>query len=83
MVALAGTWWAARPTWWRFAAFLAMKREVAADIESATRAIVDDVAKRGDTALIEATRRFDRLDLDASGFGVPAVTTVNDSFSAG
>jgi len=23
VVALAGTWWAARPTWWRFAAFLA------------------------------------------------------------
>ena len=28
----------------RFNAFLAMKREVAADIEAATRAIVDDVA---------------------------------------
>src|ERR1700694_4967201 len=48
----------------RFASFLAMKREVSADIESATRAIVDDVAARGDLALIEATRKFDRLDLD-------------------
>ena len=47
----------------RFAQFLAMKREVSADIESATRAIVDDVASRGDLALIEATRKFDRLDL--------------------
>ena len=47
----------------RFAGFLAMKREVSADIESATRAIVDDVAARGDLALIEATRKFDRLDL--------------------
>jgi histidinol dehydrogenase len=47
----------------RFAGFLAMKREVSADIESATRAIVDDVAARGDPALIEATRKFDRLDL--------------------
>ena len=47
----------------RFADFLAMKREVSADIESATRAIVDDVAARGDLALIEATRKFDRLDL--------------------
>ena len=45
--------------------FLAMKREVSADIELATRAIVDDVAARGDAALIEATRKFDRLDLDA------------------
>jgi histidinol dehydrogenase len=50
----------------RFAQFLAMKREVSADIESATRAIVDDVAARGDAALIEATRKFDRLDLDAA-----------------
>src|ERR1700678_4175180 len=56
----------------RFARFLAMKREVSADIESATRAIVNDVAERGDVALIEATRRFDRLDLDASGLRITA-----------
>jgi histidinol dehydrogenase len=54
----------------RFTRFLAMKREVSADIESATRAIVDDVANRGDKALIEATRRFDRLDLDASALRI-------------
>jgi histidinol dehydrogenase len=54
----------------RFAGFLAMKREVSADIESATRVIVDDVAERGDAALIEATRRFDRLDLDAGGLRI-------------
>jgi histidinol dehydrogenase len=51
----------------RFKAFLATKREVSADIEIATRAIVDDVAARGDAALIEATRKFDRLSLDAAG----------------
>jgi histidinol dehydrogenase len=51
----------------RFDAFLAMKREVAADIEAATRAIVEDVAARGDAALLEATRKFDRLQLDAGG----------------
>jgi histidinol dehydrogenase len=54
----------------RFASFLAMKREVAADIELATRTIVDDVAARGDAALIEATRKFDRLELDASSLRV-------------
>jgi histidinol dehydrogenase len=54
----------------RFAGFLAMKREVSADIEAATRAIVDDVAARGDIALIEATRKFDRLDLEAGGLRV-------------
>src|SRR5712672_861701 len=50
----------------RFAAFLAAKREVSADVERATRAIVDDVAARGDAALIESTRKFDRLDIAAS-----------------
>ncbi|HMH72453.1 MAG TPA: histidinol dehydrogenase [Bradyrhizobium sp.] len=54
----------------RFADFLAMKREVSADIESATRAIVDDVAARGDLALIEATRKFDRLDLKPAGLRI-------------
>ena len=54
----------------RFAGFLAMKREVSADIESATRAIVDDVATRGDAALIEATRKFDRLDLAPGGLRI-------------
>jgi histidinol dehydrogenase len=49
----------------RFDAFLAVKREAAADIETATRAIVDDVAARGDAALLEATRKFDRLQISA------------------
>ena len=54
----------------KFKAFLAMKREVAADIEAATRAIVDDVAHRGDAALLEATEKFDRLTLDAAGMRI-------------
>src|SRR4051794_172726 len=56
----------------RFASFLAVKREVSADIEAAARAIVDDVAAHGDAALLEATRKFDRLDLKASGLRVTA-----------
>jgi histidinol dehydrogenase len=56
----------------RFAAFLGAKREVSADIERATRAIVDDVAARGDSALIEATAKFDRLDLDVGGLRITA-----------
>jgi histidinol dehydrogenase len=55
-----------------FGGFLAMKREVAADVEAACRRIVDDVAARGDAALIEATSRFDRLELDASKLRVRA-----------
>jgi histidinol dehydrogenase len=55
-----------------FARFLAAKREVSADVEAAVRAIVQDVADRGDAGLIEATRKFDRLDLDASRLRVTA-----------
>ncbi len=54
----------------QFLRFLASKREVSADIERATRAIVDDVAARGDIALIEATRKFDRLDLEPGGLRI-------------
>src|SRR6478609_6212255 len=54
----------------RFQQFLAAKREVSADVERATRAIVDDVAARGDAALIEATRKYDRLELAAAGLRV-------------
>lgn len=54
----------------RFSEFLAMKREVSADIDAAARAIVDDVAKRGDAALIEATKKYDRLDVKADGLRI-------------
>ncbi|MFL6795907.1 MAG: histidinol dehydrogenase [Xanthobacteraceae bacterium] len=47
-----------------FRAFLAIKRESAADVEAAVRAILADVARRGDDALIELTSRFDRFELD-------------------
>ncbi|QOZ23103.1 histidinol dehydrogenase [Bradyrhizobium sp. CCBAU 51753] len=57
----------------RFRDFLAAKREVSADVERATRAIVDDVVARGDAALLEATKKFDRLDIAASGLRVSAV----------
>src|SRR3982751_6321675 len=55
-----------------FKQFLAAKREASADVERATRAIVDDVAARGDAALLEATRKFDRLEIAASGLAVTA-----------
>src|SRR5258705_1536233 len=56
----------------RFGSFRATRREVPADIEAAARAIVDDVAARGDIALIEATGKFDRLDLDAARLRITA-----------
>jgi histidinol dehydrogenase len=54
----------------KFRAFLDTKREASADVETAVRAIVADVAARGDRALNEYTLRFDRLDLDRTGIKV-------------
>src|SRR5580704_16371041 len=54
----------------KFRAFLDTKRETSADVEAAVRAIVNDVAARGDRALKEYTRKFDRLDLDRVGLKV-------------
>ncbi|MGQ7790992.1 histidinol dehydrogenase [Faunimonas sp. B44] len=44
----------------RLDALLATKRETAADVEAAVRAILDDVRSRGDDALLDYTERFDR-----------------------
>src|SRR3954471_8319179 len=46
-----------------FGRLLAAKRESAVDVDAAVTAIIDDVARRGDAALIDYTRRFDRLSL--------------------
>src|SRR6185295_4312442 len=54
----------------KFRAFLDTKREASADVEQAVRAIIADVAARGDAALIELTRKFDRVDLDANNLRV-------------
>jgi histidinol dehydrogenase len=56
----------------RFRAFLDTKREAAGDVEAAVRAILADVAGRGDAALIELTRKYDRVELDASGLRITA-----------
>ena len=49
----------------RFAALLASKREVAEDVDESVRAIIEDVRKRGDEAVIAYTQKFDRLSLAA------------------
>jgi len=50
-----------------FRRLLDAKREAAADVDAVVDAIIEDVAQRGDAALIEYTRRFDCVDLTASG----------------
>src|SRR5271156_613209 len=56
----------------KFRAFLDTKREAAADVEAAVRTIVADVAARGDRALKDYARKFDKFDLDRVGLRVTA-----------
>jgi histidinol dehydrogenase len=53
-----------------FAALLAEKREVSAEVDAAVAAIVGEVRARGDAALVDLTRRFDGLDLATTGIAV-------------
>jgi len=54
-----------------FAALLAGKREASADVDAAVAAIIAEVRRRGDAALIDYTRRFDRLTLTPQTLRVP------------
>src|SRR5215831_851678 len=56
----------------RFRVFLATKREASAEVDAVVRAIIADVAARGDRALIELSRKLDRVDLDQTGLRVQA-----------
>ncbi len=46
-----------------FTALLAAKRELQEDVERVVADIIADLRRRGDAALIDYTRRFDRLEL--------------------
>jgi histidinol dehydrogenase len=54
----------------KFDAFLATKREASVDVEKVVREIIADVAARGDMALVDLTRKFDRLDLGRAGLRI-------------
>ncbi|HRF07554.1 MAG TPA: histidinol dehydrogenase [Xanthobacteraceae bacterium] len=47
----------------QFEAFLGSKREVSEDVDAAAREILRGVEARGDEALIEYSKKFDRVDL--------------------
>ncbi|MCB4806060.1 histidinol dehydrogenase [Methylobacterium brachiatum] len=49
-----------------FARLLTAKREIAEDVDEAVRGIIHEVVTRGDAALVEFTRRFDRLGAEFS-----------------
>jgi len=56
----------------RFEALLGLKRESAADVDAAVTAIIADVRARGDAALADYSRTFDRVDLTATGLVIGA-----------
>ena len=53
-----------------FDALLGAKREVSEDVDAAVAQILDDVRKRGDDALIDASKKFDHVDLGELGLRV-------------
>ena len=56
----------------RLKGILARMGEVPEGVDQAVRAIIEAVASRGDRALAEYTRQFDRYDPEAEGFFVTA-----------
>ncbi len=55
-----------------FAGLVEAKRETAADVDAAVAAIIEDVAARGDAALIDYTSRFDGIEITAAGLRLSA-----------
>ena len=55
-----------------FTTLLNSKREAAADVDAVVAAIIADVRRRGDAALIDYTTRFDRLTLTPATLRIPA-----------
>ncbi|KKJ76656.1 histidinol dehydrogenase [Kiloniella litopenaei] len=56
----------------QFVDLLSSKREVSSDVNDAVAEILADVKRRGDKALFDYTKRFDRLELDTSSMRVSA-----------
>jgi histidinol dehydrogenase len=56
----------------QFEALLAQGRETTESVGDVVAAIIADVRARGDAALVDYTRRFDRLDLTAATLAIPA-----------
>ena len=65
----------------RFASLVATKREETVDVSADVRALLHQVAKDGDHAIIELTERFDRHRLDPASFRVSA-TAIEAAFDA-
>ena len=55
----------------RIEALIDAKRETSEEVDTAVKAIIDDVRRRGDAALIDYTKRFDRHELGPGDLQVP------------
>ena len=64
-----------------FSAFLGTKRESSVDVNTAVAEIIADVRSRGDAAIREYTKRFDRLELPEGGMALTPETIGNASAS--
>jgi len=53
-----------------FTSLLTAKRESAADVNTAVSAIIHQVRQKGDEAIIELTKKFDKLDLSKQGLAI-------------
>src|SRR5438309_10162084 len=65
-----------------FGQLLAAKRESAADVDAVVAEIIEDVAARGDAALIDYTRRFDGMELAAGGLRLTEREITDDAATA-
>ena len=54
----------------RFEALLGAKRESSAEVDAVVADIIEDVRTRGDAALADYSRRFDRVDVVAAGLRI-------------
>ncbi len=64
-----------------FTAFLDSAREAEADVDAVVATILDDVKARGDAALLDYTKRFDRIDLEVSGLRLES-SDISDAANA-
>ncbi len=55
----------------KFLDLLGQKRETSEDVRATVAGIVADVRERGDDALVELTRKFDRYDPSEKGLAIP------------
>jgi len=53
-----------------FSTFLARNRETDENVDKVVADIIADVRARGDSAVVDYTRRFDRFDTDAAGLSI-------------